>query len=164
MIRVLTLAATASLIGSIVAVSAGEELLAFVLGVLCLLITVVLMFRRLFYSARDAVRDAGAFASGDVQKARIVSVGDPRGWLNPKSTVALELEAADGVTKREFDREIPVPFMLAWGYRLSKRFKLPVVSEHALAEMMSFEFRREGMDVSVSREGARSASAAAPPG
>jgi hypothetical protein len=90
------------------------------------------------------------FASGDVQTARIVSVGDPKGWFNPTSEVVFELEAGDGVTKRQFDREIPIPFFVAWGYRLSKRLRVPFVSETTLAEVMRLEFRREGLDLSVS--------------
>jgi hypothetical protein len=52
---------------------------------------------------------------------------------------------------RQFDREILIPFFVAWGYRLSKRFKVPFVSETTLAEVMRLEFRREGLDLSVSR-------------
>ena len=125
-------------------------MLAIVLFLISLVIAVVLLFRRLFHAAKDAVNDARAFASGDVQKARIVEVGDPRGWFNPQSNVVLELEAEDG-TKRSFDHDIPVPFFVAWGYRLSKRFKLPLISEANLTELMGVELRREGMNVSAWR-------------
>ena len=150
MIRYITLAGTACFIGAIVATSLDHDLLAIALGLISLLIAVGLLFRRLFHAAKDAVNDARAFVSGDVQQARILEVKDPRGWINPKSNVVLELEAEDG-TKRSFDSDIPVPFFIAWGYRLSKRFKVPLISQANLTELMGVELRREGMNVSASR-------------
>jgi hypothetical protein len=41
---------------------------------------------------------------------------------------------------------------MAWGYRLSKRFKVPLISQANLTELMGIQLRREGMDVSASRE------------
>jgi hypothetical protein len=151
LIRYVTLAGTACFVGAIVATSVNHDVLGIALGLVSLLIGTVLLFRRLFHAAKDAVSDARAFVSGDVQKARIVEVGDPSGWINPKSNVVLELEAEDG-TRRSFDHDIPVPFFMAWGYRLSKRFKVPLISDGFLTELMEVELRREGMDVSASRE------------
>jgi hypothetical protein len=150
LIRYITLAGSACFIGAIVATSLDHDLLAIVLGLITLLIAVGMLFRRLFHAAKDAVSDARAFVSGDVQQARIVEVGDPKGWINPKSNVVLELEAEDG-TRRSFDSDIPVPFFIAWGYRLSKRFKVPLISQANLTELMGIELRREGLDVSASR-------------
>jgi hypothetical protein len=151
LIRYVTLAGTACFVGAIVATSVDQDVLAIFLGLVSLVIAVVLLFRRLFHAAKDAVNDARAFVSGDVQQARIIEVGDPKGWFNPQSNVVLELEAEDG-TKRSFDHDIPVPFFVAWGYRLSKRFKVPLISQANLTELMGIELRREGMNVSASRE------------
>jgi hypothetical protein len=151
MTRVLALVSFASLIGAIALIDTDQEVLAIVLFCVWLATGLWLLARRLWHAARDAVSDMRTFASGDVQTARIVSVGDPKGWFNPTSEVVFELEAGDGVTKRQFDREIPIPFFVAWGYRLSKRFRVPFVSETTLAEVMRLEFRREGLDLSVSR-------------
>jgi hypothetical protein len=150
MIRSLALASAVCLVGAIVAASAGEDVLAIVLFLAWLVIGLVLLARRLFHGVRDAVRDAHAFVSGDIQHARILEVGEPKGWFSAESNVVLELEAEDG-TKRQFDRDLPIPFFLAWGYQLSKRLRLPLISKTILAEMLRFEFRREGMEVSVSR-------------
>jgi hypothetical protein len=150
LIRYITLAGTACFVGAIVATAVDQDLLAIVLFLISLLIALVLMFRRLFHAAKDAVSDARAFVSGDVQQARIIEVGDPKGWINTRSNVVLELEAEDG-TRRSFDSDIPVPFFIAWGYRLSKRFKVPLISQANLTELMGIELRREGMNVSASR-------------
>jgi hypothetical protein len=150
LIRYVTLAGTACFVGAIVATAVDHDLLAMVLFLISLLIALMLMIRRLFHAAKDAVSDARAFASGDVQQARIVEVGDPKGWINTRSDVVLELEAEDG-SRRSFDHDIPVPFFVAWGYRLSKRFKVPLISQANLTELMGIELRREGLDVSVSR-------------
>jgi hypothetical protein len=153
LIRYITLAGTACFVGAIVATSLNHDLLGIALGLVSLLIAVGLLFRRLFHAAKDAVNDARAFVSGDVQQARIIEVGDPKGWSNTRSNVVLELEAEDG-TRRSFDHDIPVPFFVAWGYRLSKRFKVPLISQANLTELMGIELRREGLDVSLSREAA----------
>jgi hypothetical protein len=150
LIRFLTLAGAACFIGAIVAAGVDRDVLALFLGLITLVIAMVLLIRRLFHAAKNAVSDARAFVSGDVQQARIVEVGDPRGWFLPKSSVVLELEAEDG-TRRSFDHDIPVPLFVAWGYRLSKRFKVPLISEANLTDLMGLELRREGMNVSASR-------------
>ena len=64
--------------------------------------------------------------------------------------MVLELEGEDGTAHR-FERDVPVPFPAAWSYRLGKRLRLPLVRSTDLDEMIAFELRREGMDVSVGR-------------
>jgi hypothetical protein len=49
---------------------------------------------------------------------------------------------------------VPVPFPVAWGYRLGKRFNVPVLRSMNLTEMLSSELRREGMKVTLSRPSA----------
>jgi hypothetical protein len=55
-----------------------------------------------------------------------------------------------------FEREIPVPFPMAWSYRIGKRFNLPLMRTD-LSQLMAFELNREGMDVSVGRGAAAEA-------
>ena len=93
--------------------------------------------------------------SGDIQHARLVDVGDPKGIFGPECDVTVELEGEDG-TVHTFTRDVPVPFPLAWSYRAGKRFNLPLLRTD-LAETMAFELRREGMDVSARRPVAPSA-------
>jgi hypothetical protein len=113
-------------------------------------ITTLLGIRAGYRKARGIVSDARTFISGDIQQARLVSVGDPKGLLNPASTVVLELEGEDG-TVHPFERDVPIPFPVAWSYRLGKRFNLPLVKSADLSELMAFELKREGMDVSAGR-------------
>ena len=152
MIRVLTLVGIACFVAAIALFATGDGNAP--LGIIPLLIaigiSVFLGIRRAFYMTRDIVRDARAFASGNLQKARIVDVGDPKGIFNPRVNVVLELEGEDGKV-HSFDREVPVPFPMAWSYRLGKRFNMPLLRSINLAETMAFEFKREGMDVSVGR-------------
>ena len=63
--------------------------------------------------------------------------------------MALELEGEDG-TVHPFEREIPIPFPMAWSYRLGKRFKLPMLQTD-LTQLTAFELKREGMEVTVER-------------
>ena len=113
-------------------------------------ITTLLGIRRGYHKVRGIVDDARRFVSGDIQEARLVDVGDPSGIFNPESTVVLELEGEDG-TRHRFERDVPIPFPVAWSYRLGKRFNLPWVGGSDLGELMAVELRREGMDVSVGR-------------
>ena len=156
MIRALTLIGVGCFVGAIALLAAGEgnAPVAVILILLSIAISIVLGIRRGYRKARDIVSDARRFASGDVQKARIVDVGDPKGIFNPQVNVMLELEGEDGTT-HSFDREVPVPFPVAWSYRLGKRFNLPLVRSANLAEMMAFELKREGMDVNVGHAGAQ---------
>jgi hypothetical protein len=75
LIRCVTLAGTACFVGAIVATSADHDVLAILLFLISLVIAVVLLIRRLFHAARDAVNDARAFASGDVSPSRSSSPG-----------------------------------------------------------------------------------------
>jgi hypothetical protein len=152
MIRLLTLLGVACFAGAILLVSIDAQAnatTALVLALIAVGISIVLMVRRGYHAARGIVRDAHAFASGDIQHARLVEVRDPKGILNPESTVVLELEDENGTVHR-FDRDVPVPFPMAWSYRLGKRFNLPFLAAD-LGSLMAFELRREGMDVDVSR-------------
>ena len=112
-------------------------------------ITTLLGIRAGYHKARGIVKDAHTFISGDIQQARLVSVGDPKGIFTPESTVFLELEGEDG-TVHSFERDVPIPFPMAWSYRLGKRFNLPFMQAD-LSQLMAFELKREGMDVSVGR-------------
>jgi hypothetical protein len=113
-------------------------------------IAVLLGVRRAILRAREIVGDARRFASGRVQTARLTKVGDPKGLINTRANVVLEFEGEDGAI-HTIDRDMPVPFPVAWGYRLGKRFKLPLIRSINLAEMLAFELSREGMRVSVGR-------------
>jgi hypothetical protein len=120
-----------------------------VLLLISLGISVLLGIRAAFHKARDVVGDARTFISADIQHARLVGVSEPKGWFNPESTVMLELEGADGVV-HAFEREMPVPFPIAWSHRFAKRFKVPGANAD-LSKLMAFELKREGMDVQVGR-------------
>ncbi len=48
---------------------------------------------------------------------------------------------------------MPVPFPAAIGYRLSRRFKLPIIGRKPLSELMALELKREGLK--MSRDGDR---------
>ena len=123
---------------------------AIVLLLLSVAISGVLAARRGVQAARSVLSTARTFISGDVQRARIADVSDPKGIFFTKSIARLELEGEDG-TVHSFEREVPVPFLWAWGYRLGKRTKLPFIGGIDLAEAMAVELRREGLKVSVGR-------------
>jgi hypothetical protein len=151
-IRALTLIGVACFAGAIVlfATGDGSAPIGIVLVLIAIGISIVLGIRRGYHAVRNVVGDARRFVSGDLQTARIVDVGDPKGIFNTRVDVQLELEGEDG-TVHAFERDVPVPMPVAWSFRLGKRFNLPLVRTTNLAEMMAFEFKREGMDVSVGR-------------
>ena len=153
MVRALSILGSACTIGAIGLLVIDAERFA-VLAVVLLLIAVpvgfVLTLRRGFHMARSVVRDARAFVTGDVQHARLVEVGDPKGIFAPKSRLVLELEGESGSVHR-FDHEVPVPFPAAWSYRLGKRLNAPLLGRANLSEMMAFELRREGLQVELAR-------------
>ena len=124
--------------------------LAIVLLLLSAAISAALAVRRGVQAARSVLRSASKFISGDVQRARIADVSDPKGIFFTKSIARFELEGEDG-TVHSFEREIHVPFLWAWSYRLGKRVKLPFVGSIDLGEAMAVELRREGIQVSVGR-------------
>jgi len=113
-------------------------------------ITILLGLRAGYHKARGIVSDARAFVSGDIQHARLVSVGDPNGIFWPASKVELQLQGEDG-NVHSLQRDVPVPFPVAWSYRLGKRFNLPLMRSTDLTKLMAVELKREGMDVTVGR-------------
>ena len=153
MIRLLTFVGAACFFGAIallLADSHDNAVTAIVLILVSLGISLVLGIRSGYNKARGIVRDAQAFVSGDIQHARLVEVGEPKGLINPESTVVLELEGEDGASHR-FERDVPVPFPMAWSYRFGRRFKVPFMTAD-LNSLMAFELRREGMDVEIGRD------------
>jgi len=153
LIRALSLLSIACIVAAVILVVATDSSstpVAVVLVLIAFGITSLLGIRRGYHKVRGVVDDARRFISGDVQNARLLEVGDPSGILNPESTVVLELEGEDG-TRHRFERDVPIPFPVAWSYRLGKRFNLPWLGGSDLSELMAVELRREGMDVSVGR-------------
>jgi hypothetical protein len=154
-VRILSALSIACIAAAIALVVFGEDNNTPVVAVLVLAafgITSLLGIRAGYHKARSIVSDASNFVRGDVQHARLVDVGDPKGIFWPKSELQLELEGEDGSVHR-FEREVPVPFFIAWSHRLGKRFKLPLMQTD-LSRLMAFELRREGMSVTVGRGGA----------
>lgn len=94
-----------------------------VVSTACLALAVMLALRRGFLTARELAGAARSFVTGDVQHARIAEVGEPQGFFTPSSNRVL--------------------------YRLSRRFRLPIVGRKPLTEMMAFELRREGLDIDL---------------
>ena len=126
----------------------GLAIPAVVLFFIAFPIGALLAIRRGYLKAREITKAAQAFVTGNVQHARIVEVGDPEGFFVPKANLVLELEGEDGAIHR-FDREVPVPWMMAWSYKLGKRFKAPWIGNTDLSSMMAFELKREGLDVDL---------------
>ncbi len=159
MIRTLSLLSIACIAAAIVLVLAtGDDNtpIVIVLVLAAFGITTLLGIRSGYHKVRGVISDARAFVTGDIQTARLVEVGEPKGFFNPESTVVLELEGEDGATHR-FERDVPVPLPVALSYRFGRRFKAPLVGGKDLDEMMAFELRREGLDVSVGRGSAQAA-------
>jgi hypothetical protein len=151
-VRLLSLAGIACFAAGVVLVVIGDSGNTPTIAVLLLVsfgISVLLGIRAAFHKARGVVNDARTFISGDIQHARLVGVTEPKGWFNPESTVTLELEGADGVV-HSFEREMPVPFPVAWSHRFAKRFNVPGANAD-ISKLMAFELKREGMDVQVAR-------------
>jgi hypothetical protein len=152
-IRALSLLSIACIAAAIVlALATGDDNtpIVVVLVLAAVGISILLGIRSGYHKARNLISDARAFVSGDIQTARLVEVGDPKGLFNPESTVVLELEGEDGV-KHRFERDVPIPWPVALSYRFGRRFKAPLVGGTDLSEMMAFELRREGLDVEVGR-------------
>ncbi len=149
-LSLLSIACIAAAVILVVATDSSSTPVAVVLVLVAFGITTLLGIRRGYHKVRGIVDDARRFVSGDIQQARLVDVGDPSGIFNPESTVVLELEGEDGTSHR-FERDVPIPFPVAWSYRLGKRLNLPWVGGSDLGELMAVELRREGMDVSVGR-------------
>ena len=155
-VRILSALSIACVAGAIALVVFGEDHntpLVVVLVLLAFGITTLLGLRAGYLKARSIVSDASAFVRGRVQHARLLGVGDPKGIFWPRSALELEFEGEDGKAHR-FQREVPVPFFVAWSYRLGKRFNLPLLRSTDLTKLMALELRREGMSVSVGRASA----------
>lgn len=92
-IRVLTLASVACIAGAVALVIFGEDNTPLVAALVLagFGISSLLGIRAGYHKARGIVRDATAFVTGDIQQARLVSVGEPQGLFTPESTVTLEL-------------------------------------------------------------------------
>lgn len=148
-LAILGIVAMAGAIGLLALDPSGNAVPAILLLLISAAISAVLALRRGFNMARGIVRDATAFVTGDIQTARLVEVGDPKGLFSPTSNVVLELEGEDGAVHR-FDRDVPVPFPAAWSYRIGQRLNIPFLAGSRLTDMMAFELRREGLDVDVS--------------
>ena len=154
-VRVLSALSIACVAVAIALVVFGEDNNTPVVVVLVLAafgITTLLAIRAGYLKARGIVSDATAFIRGPVQHGRLVGVDDPRGIFWPQSTLHLELEGQDGKV-HQFERDVPVPFFIAWSHRIGRRFNLPFMRTD-LSRLMAFELRREGMSVSVGRGGA----------
>jgi hypothetical protein len=155
-VRILSLLSIAAIAGAIALVVFGEDDNVPIVAVLVLLAfgtTTLLAIRAGYLKARSIVSDAKTFARGRVQHARLVSIGDPKGIFWPRSPLHLEFEGEDGKV-HSFQRDVPVPFFVGWGYRLGRRFNLPLLRSIDLTKLMAFELRREGMKVAVGRGGA----------
>lgn len=150
-VRGLALASVACLVAAIgLIVFGGASTPVIVILILASVgISTLLAIRAGFVKARGIVEDARNFISGDIQHARLVGVGDPKGIFAPECEVTLELQGDDGAV-HTLSRGVPVPFPLAWSYRLGKRFNLPLLRTD-LTELMAFELKREGMAVSAGR-------------
>ncbi|MQA76557.1 MAG: hypothetical protein GEU88_19920 [Solirubrobacterales bacterium] len=92
---------------------------------------------------RRAVGDIRrVLGGGGPRLVRLVSIGHPRGWIIPSSTVTIEVEARDGNTAR-FAPEIPVPFPYAWTYRIARRLGVPLIRD-VEPESVGFEVGAPG--------------------
>jgi hypothetical protein len=113
---------------------------------IAVLVAIGVAYRKL----REVAADARRFVKSDRQQARLAEVGDPRGLIFTRSTVALELEGDDGAVHR-LGYDIPIPFPAAWSFRIGKRLGLPLLGKADLTRLLAFELRREGLRVGVGR-------------
>jgi hypothetical protein len=63
---------------------------------------------------------------GGPKRIEVESVGEPRGILAPFSEVEMNVESKDG-TVTPVTAPIPIAWPYAWGYRIAKKLKLPIV-------------------------------------
>ena len=95
------------------------------------------------FRIRDAARDIRRVIGGGGPKlVRLVSIGQPRGWLIPTSTVTIEVEAKDWHSEL-FEPRVPVPFPYAWTYRVARRLGVPVIRSIE-PEKLGFQVRVPG--------------------
>jgi len=142
------------LAGAVAVFATGEPHVAVgvVLLLLAMAISFMLAIRRGFLMVRGLVTDVRAIVSSRSQTARIVDVGNPKGIFAPRVNVVLELEGETGAANRiRIDRDFPIPFPVAWAYRLGKLVNLPGARKANLAELLALELKREGLRVSASR-------------
>ena len=66
-------------------------------------------------------------AGGGPRLLRLVRVSEPRGLIVPTVELELELEARDSTLTR-VDAPVPLPWALAWGYRLARAAGTPYVA------------------------------------
>ena len=93
-VRALALASVACLVAAVaLTVFGGANTPVIVILILASAgISTLLAIRAGFIKARGIVEDARTFVTGDIQHARLVDVGDPKGIFNPECEVTLELE------------------------------------------------------------------------
>lgn len=161
MIRLFSLLTIACWGGAILLLATDAESNAVVAIVLILLaagLSAILAARSAYLRVKGFADDARGFLSGDIQHVRLVSVGDPSGWFTPAAPVTLEFQGADG-EPHLWERDIPVPFPYAWGYRLGKRFNVPGLKQLDPTALLATQLRREGVKLTLSRPGAAPAQA-----
>ena len=67
----------------------------------------------------NAVRDTRrVIGGGGPRRIRLTGVGRPEGLIFPTSPILMEVEARDGSVTR-IAPHVPLPWLGAWGYRLS---------------------------------------------
>jgi hypothetical protein len=151
LIRFLSLLSIACLVGAVLLLASnthGEVAALLIFG--GAILSFLLFVRSAILRVRNFARDAKGFLSGDYQEARLVSISDPKGWFNPTAVATIEFSGADDKSYT-WDRDVPVPFPVAWSYRLGKRFNVPGVDQINLSEMLATQLRRQGLKLTVSR-------------
>jgi hypothetical protein len=149
-LSLLTVACWAGVVLLLITDASGNAGYVLLLILIAVVLSLFLTARAAYHRARNFVSDARAFISGDIQQARLVSVGEPRGWFTPSSEVTVELEGENGKV-HSFSHDVPVAFPFAWSYRLGKRFKLPILRNLDPTAVMASELRREGLKLTVAR-------------
>jgi hypothetical protein len=66
-------------------------------------------------------------AGGGPAGVRLRGIEQPTGLFVPSSRLKLEVEARSGA-KARWEPEIPIPFPYAWGYRIARWLRVPVIS------------------------------------
>jgi hypothetical protein len=78
-------------------------------------------------------------SGGGLKLVRLTGVGRPEGIIVPTSTVRLELQSKTG-RKARFEPTLPVPWTIAWPYRIGRALGLPLLGELD-PERLRFELR-----------------------
>ena len=96
---------------------------------------------------REAARQIGIVRNhGGPKRIHVLHVGRPHGLIVNASDLLLEVEAKDG-THHRIETAVPLPFLYAWAYRLSRILHVPLVSW--------LDPERVHFSVSVPRRGSR---------